>query len=237
MTLFLPPLAQNDVGFPPVNEALSHPDGLLAIGGDLSPARLMSAYRSGIFPWFGEDDPLLWWSPSERAILQPSDFHASRSLRKAAKKSAYTITFNRAFETVIATCATIRGPEQTWITDEMQAAYCQLHQQGDAHSVEVWDGAHLVGGLYGVSVGRVFCGESMFSHTSNASKFALWQFSQFFAQRGGHYIDCQMMTPHLASLGAKPWTRDAFIAALHAHRDHSIIQGCQPQQIADWRPQ
>ncbi|OOE43701.1 leucyl/phenylalanyl-tRNA--protein transferase [Salinivibrio kushneri] len=235
MTLFLPPLAQDDFRFPPVSEALSHPDGLLAIGGDLSPARLMSAYRSGIFPWFGEDDPLLWWSPSERAVIQPADFHASRSLRKAAKKSAYTITLNRAFETVIATCAAIRGPEQTWITDEMQVAYCQLHQQGDAHSVEVWDGAQLVGGLYGVSVGRVFCGESMFSKATNASKFALWQFSQYFAQQGGRYIDCQMMTPHLASLGAKPWTRDAFITALQAHRDQPIIQSSQPQQIADWR--
>ncbi|SIN93384.1 leucyl/phenylalanyl-tRNA--protein transferase [Salinivibrio sp. ES.052] len=234
MTLFLPSLAQDDFRFPPVTDALTHPDGLLAIGGDLSAARLMSAYRSGIFPWFGEDDPLLWWSPSERAIIQPTDFHASKSLRKAAKKSKSIITLNRAFDAVIATCAEIRGPDQTWITEQMQTAYCQLHRQGDAHSVEVWRGNDLVGGLYGVSVGRIFCGESMFSLTTNASKFALWQFSQYFAQQGGQYIDCQMMTPHLASLGAKPWPRDAFINALKAHRDPPILRGELSHPIADW---
>jgi leucyl/phenylalanyl-tRNA--protein transferase len=235
MTLYLPPLAQDDVRFPPVTQALDHPDGLLAIGGDLSPARLMSAYRNGIFPWFGEDDPLLWWSPSERAIIQPTEFHASRSLQKAARKSGMTVTLNQAFERVIAICAEIRGPEQTWITHEMQAAYCQLHHQGDAHSVEVWQGNTLVGGLYGVSVGAIFCGESMFSSTTNGSKFALWQFSQYFAHQGGQYIDCQMMTPHLASLGAQPWSRHTFIDALHAHRDRPIADGYPPQRLADWR--
>jgi leucyl/phenylalanyl-tRNA--protein transferase len=235
MTLFLPPLAADDFRFPPVSDALAHPDGLLAIGGDLSAARLMSAYRSGIFPWFGEEDPLLWWSPSERAIIRPSDFHVSRSLRKAARKSQVTVTINHAFEAVIHQCAAIRGPEQTWITDQMREAYLALHYQHDAHSVEVWQEDQLVGGLYGVAVGQFFCGESMFSLIDNGSKFALWQFCRHFQAQGGQYIDCQMMTPHLASLGAKAWPRDEFIHALYAARDSRLKAAYMPHLIADFR--
>ncbi|MBV7297611.1 leucyl/phenylalanyl-tRNA--protein transferase [Enterovibrio paralichthyis] len=215
MTIYLPPLDETKPEFfPPVYTAMADPDGLLAIGGDLSPERLKAAYSQGIFPWFGIDEPLLWWSPSERAVIDPTQFTPSRSLKKFVRKQGYRVSINQAFEAVIEHCALIRGENQVWITEEMRAAYTRLHKLGSAHSIEVWQGDALIGGLYGVGVGALFCGESMFSLKTNASKTALWYFCEHFSLHGGKLIDCQMMTEHLASLGARPLARDAFISRL-----------------------
>ncbi len=195
MTIYLPPLDET-LEFPNVETALPEPDGLLAIGGDLSTARLLAAYRKGIFPWFGEEDPYLWWSPSERAVFWPNTYRPSRSLKKFCRKYRFQVTVNTAFRQVIEQCATIRGPEAVWITQDMQHAYNELHQAGHAHSIEVWNGDNeLVGGLYGLSLGQVFCGESMFSASVNGSKIALWAFCEHFSINGGRIIDCQMMNP------------------------------------------
>lgn len=215
MTIYLPPL---DIDppfiFPHVNTALADPDGLLAMGGDLSPQRLIAAYEQGIFPWFSRQDPYLWWSPSERAIIDPTTFKPSRSLKKYVKRQKYRVSINIAFEQVIQQCAVIRGKDKEWITEEMRQAYLTLHQLGRAHSVEVWYEEALIGGLYGINVGGLFCGESMFSLANNASKTALWYFCEHFKQHGGYLIDCQMMTEHLASLGATTITRQQFIQQL-----------------------
>ncbi len=215
MTLYLPSLdhAKPDL-FPPVIKALKEPDGLLAFGGDLSFTRLIAAYEQGIFPWFSPEDPYLWWSPSERAVIDPFSFKPSRSLKKHVKRHAYRVSVNQAFNQVITHCATIRGTDKIWITEEMQHAYTLLHQQKRAHSIEVWQEDKLIGGLYGVNVGALFCGESMFSLLPNASKTAFWFFCEHFKQQGGMLIDCQMMTEHLASLGAKPLKRNDFIQRL-----------------------
>ncbi len=233
MTLLLPSLdPTHPTYFPPVSQALKKPDGLLAVGGDLSPARLICAYERGIFPWFSPDDPYLWWSPSERAIIEPSHFRASRSLKKYLKRHPYQVSINQAFNDVIQQCATLRGSDKVWITEEMQQAYRLLHQAKRAHSVEVWQNNQLIGGLYGVSVGAIFCGESMFSLAKNASKAALWFFCQHFSYRGGLLIDCQMMTEHLASLGAKPLSRPLFIEKLTKWKDHKMpVNLYQPQWI------
>lgn len=191
---------------------------MLAIGGDLSPERLIAAYSHGIFPWFSIGDPLLWWSPSERAVIQPDTFSPSKSLKKFVRKQGYRVSVNTAFEQVIEHCALIRGENSVWITEEMRQAYIRLHQLGAAHSIEVWQDGALIGGLYGVSVGSLFCGESMFSLKANASKTALWYFCHHFARHGGKLIDCQMMTEHLASLGAAPLAREAFIERLTLHK-------------------
>ncbi len=235
MTLLLPPLdPTNPTYFPPVNQALKDPDGLLAIGGDLSPTRLICAYERGIFPWFSPNDPYLWWSPSERAIIEPAHFRPSRSLKKYLKRHSYQVSINQAFNEVITLCATLRGSDKVWITEEMQQAYRLLHQVQRAHSVEVWQNNQLVGGLYGVSVGAVFCGESMFSLAENASKTALWFFCQHFSRNGGRLIDCQMMTEHLASLGAKPLSRALFIEKITKWRSSKMPTNLyQPQWIPD----
>ncbi|MDD1781248.1 leucyl/phenylalanyl-tRNA--protein transferase [Enterovibrio sp. ZSDZ35] len=223
MTIYLPPLDEHhpDI-FPPVTSALEDPDGLLAIGGDLSPVRLKAAYENGIFPWFGEDDPYLWWSPLERAIINPVTYHPSKSLKKFVRKHGYRVSINRSFDQVIEQCALIRGEDQVWITGEMRDAYRELHRLGHAHSVEVWREETLIGGLYGVNVGGLFCGESMFSLETNASKTALWHFCQHFSQHGGQLIDCQMMTEHLASLGAYPMTRTDYITEVERLR-HQFV--------------
>jgi leucyl/phenylalanyl-tRNA--protein transferase len=233
MTLLLPPLdANNPAYFPPVSQALKDPDGLLAIGGDLSPARLICAYERGIFPWFSSSDPYLWWSPSERAVIEPLSFHPSRSLKKYLKRHTYQVSINQAFDEVITQCATLRGSDKVWITEEMQQAYRLLHHAQRAHSVEVWQDNQLIGGLYGVSVGAVFCGESMFSLAENASKTALWFFCQHFSQHGGKLIDCQMMTAHLASLGATPLSRPLFLEKLITLRNKKMPTDLyQPQWI------
>lgn len=189
--------------------ALADPDGLLAVGGDLSLERLHLAYQSGIFPWYNEQ-PILWFAPHERCVLSPQEIKISKSMRKFLQASVFEITVNTAFEQVINCCAKTPRPGQlgTWITDEMQKAYLNLHQAGLAHSVEVWQNGNLVGGLYGVKINKVFCGESMFSHVSNASKAALIYVCK---NLGFDLIDCQMPNEHLMSLGAKMISRDDYL--------------------------
>jgi leucyl/phenylalanyl-tRNA--protein transferase len=203
--------------FPPVEEALDEPNGLLAAGGDLSPERLLDAYARGIFPWFNDDDPVLWWSPDPRMVLFPRDLHVSRSLRRVIRSGDFSVTLDRAFAAVVAGCAAPRPYQQgTWITDDIRLAYSRLAELGYAHSVEVWDGEHLVGGLYGVAVGRVFYGESMFSRTSNASKVALAYLARQLERWRFVVIDCQMATGHLASLGAREIPRVEFLRGVRA---------------------
>ncbi|WP_455218034.1 leucyl/phenylalanyl-tRNA--protein transferase [Kaarinaea lacus] len=205
--------------FPDVRLALREPDGLLAIGGDLSPQRLEAAYRHGIFPWFNHDQPILWWSPDPRAVLFPDQLKISRSLRKTLRKQLFTVTFDRAFEEVIEACSGPRGPDEhsdpgTWITREMKQAYKQLHETGLAHSVECWRDHELVGGLYGVAIGRVFFGESMFSRVTDASKVAFVHLVRQLQQWGFALIDCQIHSAHLQSLGAETIRRERFIQLL-----------------------
>lgn len=198
--------------FPDPETALRQPDGLLCAGGDLSPERLKLAYSSGIFPWFSDDDPILWWCPSVRCVLLPENFHVSRSLAKCLRRQCFKVTQDEVFEQVVSQCAAARpGANGTWITDSMREAYCLLHHHGVAHSVEVWRGDQLVGGLYGVAVGRLFCGESMFSIDSDASKIALHALSS-----SGQYdlVDCQMPTDHLIRLGAERLSRADFLMVL-----------------------
>jgi leucyl/phenylalanyl-tRNA---protein transferase len=202
--------------FPDVSEALDDPAGLLAGGGDLSPERLMEAYRRGIFPWYSAGQPVLWWSPDPREVLFPAQFHVSRSLRRHLRRASYRITENQAFRQVVSACAAPRPGQPdamtgTWITAEMQSAYCELRDLGLAHSIEVWSGERLVGGLYGVRSGGVFSGESMFSRESNASKAALAWLAGVAPERGIRLIDCQMPTAHLRSLGSRPLPRTEFL--------------------------
>ncbi len=211
----LPWLPAHDVRFPPVESALRDPDGLLAAGGDLTPAWLLAAYRHGIFPWYSDDQPILWWSPDPRMVLVPGEIRVRRSLAKRLRNAGFTVTADRAFEAVMAACAAPRdGQPGTWITDEMRAAYARLHALGAAHSVEVWRDDALVGGLYGIAMGPVFFGESMFSRAPDASKIALVQLARAMAAGGGRLIDCQMHTGHLASLGARDIARSEFIGYL-----------------------
>ncbi len=205
--------------FPPLETALQHPDGpngLLAAGGDLNPDRLIAAYRQGIFPWFAEGDPILWWSPDPRMVLVPGELRISRSLGKTLRNADYEVRLDTCFDQVIHACATTPrdGQNGTWIVEEMQQAYSALHRMGHAHCVETWMNGELVGGLYGVAIGRAFFGESMFAHRRDASKIALAHLCAFLSARDFGIIDCQMETPHLASLGARPIMRTAFAAAL-----------------------
>jgi len=209
------PLLQRDSRFPPLSQALTDPNGLLAAGGDLSPRRLLDAYQHGIFPWFSPDDPILWWSPDPRMVLFPSEFSISHSLRKTLRKGAYVVRTDSAFEQVMRACAAPRGEENgTWITEGMIAAYGELHRLGYAHSIEVWMDNELAGGLYGVAIGQMFYGESMFSRRSDASKIALAHLARQLERWNFGMIDCQMYTPHLASLGARAIPRAEFIARL-----------------------
>ena len=214
MIPWLAPGAAPDA-FPPVDEALREPDGLLCAGGDLSEARLLAAYRRGIFPWYAEGQPILWWSPDPRAVLFPREFKVSRSLAKTLRNRGFATTFDLAFGDVIRQCADERQrPEGTWITPEMTAAYQRLHSAGFAHSVETWLGGRLVGGLYGVTLGRVFFGESMFSRERDASKVAFKQLVDRSLALGIELIDCQVANPHLSSLGARDLSRQEFVAGL-----------------------
>ena len=202
-------LHEDHVGFPPITEALEDPAGLLAVGGDLSIERLLNAYSSGIFPWYSDGEPILWWAPMPRMVLAPSQVHVSRSMAKLIRQETYQITFDQAFERVIQQCADTPRPGQTdegatWILPEMQSAYIQLYQAGYAHSIEIWDQSTLVGGLYGVAIGKIFFGESMFSQRSNVSKLAFIALAKLLQQWQFELIDCQLPTEHLASLGAKP---------------------------------
>jgi leucyl/phenylalanyl-tRNA--protein transferase len=209
------PWIEADSPFPPPQAALRNPNGLLAAGGDLSPERLLAAYRQGIFPWYSEGDPILWWSPDPRMVLFPEEFNISHSLRKTLRNGRYTVHTDYAFEQVMRSCAAPReGANGTWIHEEMIAAYCELHRMGYAHSVETWMDGELVGGLYGIALGRMFYGESMFSRRTDASKIALAHLAAQLERWNFGMIDCQMNTPHLASLGAREIPRKEFIARL-----------------------
>ena len=197
--------------FPPVDRALRDPNGLLAAGADLSPTRLLDAYRLGIFPWYREGDPTLWWSPDPRMVLFLDELRVSRSLRRVIASGRYTVTFDHAFGEVMQGCAAPRdGQDGTWITPEVVEAYTALSSLGHAHSVETWSGDSLAGGLYGVAIGRMFFGESMFARQSDASKVAFAGLVMQLARWGFELIDCQMSTSHLASLGARDIARAAF---------------------------
>ena len=200
-----------DVRFPPAE--LAEEDGLLAVGGDLTPQRLINAYQNGIFPWYSDDSPILWYSPHERFVLFPEKIRISKSMRQTLRSGKFRVTTDTAFKEVIKACAAKERKDQdgTWITSEMQEAYIHLHEIGIAHSVEVWEDDQLVGGLYGISSGRAFCGESMFSHVSNASKIALIWLCHTSAYE---LIDCQIYSEHLATLGAEMLSRDLFLPYL-----------------------
>jgi leucyl/phenylalanyl-tRNA--protein transferase len=206
---------KNATFFPPVETALREPNGLLAMGGDLSVERLLDAYGHGIFPWFNPGDPILWWSPDPRMVLVPGEVRVTRSLAKRIRNGGFEVRIDTAFIEVMRACAAPReGESGTWISPAMVAAYSHLHQAGYAHSVETWHDGRLVGGLYGVAIGRMFYGESMFSREPDASKVALVRLARQLQQWGFGLIDCQMETPHLASMGARTMPRAAFIARL-----------------------
>lgn len=197
--------------FPPLESAFAEPDGLLAAGGDLSAERLLYAYRHGIFPWYDEGQPILWWSPDPRCIIVPSALHLARRFRRTLARSDFSVTFNQAFDDVIARCADDReGQLGTWITEDMSGAYRKLHLAGWAHSVEIWLGNALVGGLYGLAIGKAFFGESMFSGTTGASKAAIAVLCQELVKRDFDVLDCQVESPHLTSLGASLMPRSDF---------------------------
>lgn len=206
-------LDDNEIVFP--DPGFADPDGLLAIGGDLRPERLILAYNNGIFPWFSEEDPICWYAPRERCVIFPEDIVVSKSMSKLLNNNAFSVTYDRSFKAVIENCAKIGRKDQqgTWITGHMQEAYIQLHKLGYAHSVEVWQNEILVGGLYGVQINRVFCGESMFSKVSNASKYALIWLCR---TRDFQLIDCQLPTDHLMSLGARMISTEEYADYLNA---------------------
>ena len=209
------PWLERGASFPPVERALRHPNGLLAAGADLSAERLLAAYRRGIFPWYSEGEPVLWWSPDPRMVLVPGEMRVSRSLAKSMRNRGYEVRIDTAFEAVLAGCA---GPRRdatgTWLGEEMRAAYARLHRMGYAHSFETWQDGVLVGGLYGLALGRMFYGESMFSRATDASKVALAALARELRLRGYPLIDCQMNTGHLASLGGREIPRSEFLRRL-----------------------
>ncbi|MBD1399680.1 leucyl/phenylalanyl-tRNA--protein transferase [Pelovirga terrestris] len=212
----MPVLLDRELWFPPVDRA--HESGLLAIGGDLSAERLLLAYSLGVFPWYNPGEPILWWSPDPRCVLFPDQFHISRSLRRVLRKHPYRLSFNENFAAVIYWCRRLRagpGGHGTWITNEMKNAYQRLHQLGFAHSVECWEGENLVGGLYGICIGRCFFGESMFSRKDNTSKIVLCHLVEHLRRRQFELIDCQQTTDHLLSFGACEISRKQFASHLH----------------------
>lgn len=218
----LPWLDSPESSFPDISLALVDPNGLLAAGGELTSTRLLDAYSHGIFPWFEEGQPILWWSPDPRMVLFLEDLHVSKSLQKALAKPYFSVTMDKAFADVIACCAEPRGDSPgTWITDEMQSAYIDLHTAGHAHSVEVWREGKLVGGLYGIAIGQLFFGESMFSHESNASKIALVNLVKQLQQWNYKLIDCQVSSEHLESLGALEISREQFRRQLEQYLSKS----------------
>ena len=214
-----------DIVFPPPDYA--DPSGLIAVGGDLSSERLLEAYRVGIFPWYSDDQPILWWSPDPRFVLELDEFKISRSLQKTRRRKTFQVTFDRVFEEVIAACSVVprEGQRGTWITQEMRDAYLELHGLGYAHSVESWFGGKLAGGLYGVSLGKAFFGESMFHHKTDASKVALATLVDKLRTWGFHFIDSQMTTEHMMRLGAKEVPRRIFLKRLQSALRHSTRRG------------
>ncbi len=231
----LPWLDPSTVEFPDTCHALSEPNGLLAAGGDLSVPWLLAAYRQGIFPWFNEGDPILWWSPSPRMVIYPHQLHISRSLRKALKKGGFTVTINHKFQDVITACAKPRrgslfdDESATWITSSMTESYLALHQAGFSHSVEVWQGDKLCGGLYGVAIGRVFFGESMFSQMTNGSKIAIAHLVEHLKQWQYKLIDCQVHNDHLNSLGAIEIDRLSFERIIEKYTEQADSVSLQPE--------
>lgn len=216
--------AGDPTAFPNLDSAQEDPPGLIAAGGDLSPERLEAAYRRGIFPWYSDGQPILWWSPDPRMLLFPREFHRSRSLAKRERHGGFDLRFDSDFDAVVGACAAPRGSEGggTWITVEMRAAYLEMYRRGLAHSVEIWRRDQLVGGLYGVQLGACFFGESMFSRETDASKLALSALVRHCLAVGIALVDCQMETGHLASLGARPVARAGFQALLAEHCDPTI---------------
>jgi leucyl/phenylalanyl-tRNA--protein transferase len=211
--------------FPKVE--LAEEDGLLAVGGDLSPGRLLTAYQMGIFPWYNEDSPILWWSPNPRWVLEPAQVHVSRSMAKVLKRGTFRVSFDEAFDRVIEACRAAPRPGQdgTWLVDDMVAAYNELHQLGFAHSVEVWQEHELVGGMYGISLGGCFFGESMFSKVTNSSKTALIGLARKLESHNFLMIDCQVHTPHLESMGAQEMPRSEFVKTIRKGMDMPMMRG------------
>jgi leucyl/phenylalanyl-tRNA--protein transferase len=230
MAIYLTELDPDQHWFPSPYDALDDPNGLLAFGGDLSPTRIHAAYQQGIFPWYGPGEPILWWSPSPRAVFNPKTFSAAKSLKKFQRKHQYKVSINQATSAVIDYCASTRSEEETWLDEKMRNAYKQLAESGICHSVEVWQNDQLIGGLYGLSIGKVFCGESMFSLQTNASKVALWYFCHHFSQSGGELIDCQVINPHLSSLGAIELEREEFMQKLLSFKQEAVADYCFNKQ-------
>ena len=226
--------AEPDAPFPPVELALREPDGLLAFGGDLHPLRLINAYHAGIFPWYSDGEPILWWSPDPRTVFDTSALHLSRRFRRELRRSTWTVRFDSMFDDVMAACASAprAGQRGTWITAEMRAAYGELHRLGVAHSVEVFDEDRLVGGLYGVAVGGVFCGESMFSAASGGSKVAIAGLCRRLSESGVALLDAQVDNPHLDTLGARPMARAAYLQALAESPASALPVGHWRQALA-----
>ena len=224
----IPQLRGYSFTFPDPRQASD--EGLLAYGGDLSSPRLLSAYRNGIFPWYNEDDPILWWSPNPRLVLYPDKFHLRKSFRRVLRSGKFTVTFDKEFLNVIKQCAMVprEGQDHTWIVEEIQEAFIRLHEEGFAHSVEVYLDGKLVGGLYGLAMGKAFFGESMFSLVSDASKVAFKALSDVLGMRGYDFIDCQMKTDHMMGLGAQLVERDIFLDELH-----EALQ--KPSDLGDWQ--
>jgi len=213
--------------FPDINDALTDPSGLLAVGGDLSEARLVAAYRRGIFPWFDDDQPILWWSPDPRCVIDPTAFSPSRSLTKRIRKADFELRIDEAFPQVIDACQSRPGDDGTWITEEMKDAYLNLHYSGIAHSFECYIDGTLCGGLYGLSIGNLFFGESMFHHVTDASKLAFAGLMKTMASTGCPMVDCQLPNPHLLSLGAYELPRDEFQQILDRHIDEPSVDWAQ----------
>lgn len=215
----------HSLAFPPPE--LADESGVLAVGGDLSAERLLLAYESGIFPWFNDDDPVLWWSPPMRMVLMPENLKTSKSMKKVLRDQLFEVTMDQSFESVIRACASTPRHDQdgTWISEAMIAAYCELHEMGYAHSVETWENGKLIGGLYGISLGKAFFGESMFSHRSEASKVALHSLNRFAKSQQFTFIDCQVHTPHLESLGASEVPRLEFLTLLKEALAHPDLKG------------
>lgn len=228
----IPWLSADTHAFPPLAQALTQPNGLLAAGGDLSSARLLAAYRQGIFPWYEEPDPILWWSPDPRAVLVPAELHLSSSLRKLLRRQTFTIRADTAFSRVIDACAELRSTDGgTWIGRAMREAYCELNRLGYAHSIEAWRGNELAGGLYGIALGRVFFGESMFSGVDNASKVAFAHLAEQLRRWNFALIDCQQDTAHMRSFGARTIARSEFRDILEANID---LPGYESPWQFDW---
>lgn len=239
----IPWLDPEQLWFPDPSRALEDPPGLLAAGGDLSPERLLKAYSMGIFPWYEDQQPILWWSPDPRAVLFPGEFRLRRSLRKILRNKPFTVSFDKNFAGVIHACAQPRSySEETWITREMASAYQALHEAGHAHSVEVWQGESLVGGLYGIALGKVFFGESMFSTQQDASKIALCALACRLEQSGFQLLDCQMRSAHLEFMGSRAIPRKDFLRLLERHVDASPRGGKWQEpdtdlaDLAEWKP-